>query len=163
MLDRLEWQTLEHRRSCARLTLLYKIVHHLVAVPLPQYLEQPVRLYRRSHPYGFRQLSTTKDYYKGITTEMLKSFWTCQSFGLVLKILSVRTIKYEQKRQVFVSPNEILSVKSFGLTLFDITVKLILVIKFLFPKTVIILSINHDLLKKNNWAEKYNWNRLFKI
>ena len=38
MLDRLEWQTLEHRRSCARLTLFYKIVHHLVAVPLPQYL-----------------------------------------------------------------------------------------------------------------------------
>ena len=26
--------------------------------------------------------------------EMLKSFWTCQSFGLILKILSVRTIKY---------------------------------------------------------------------
>ena len=26
--------------------------------------------------------------------EMLKSFWTCQSFGLILKILSVRTIRY---------------------------------------------------------------------
>ena len=29
-----------------------------------------------------------------IIAEMLKSFWTCQSFGLILKILSVRTIKY---------------------------------------------------------------------
>ena len=71
MLDRLEWQTLEHRRSCARLTLFYKIVHHLVAVPLPQYLVQPLRLSRRSHPYGFRQLSTPKDYYKYIFVLLL--------------------------------------------------------------------------------------------
>ena len=30
----------------------------------------------------------------GSVPEMSKSFWTCQSFGLILKILSVRTIKY---------------------------------------------------------------------
>ena len=29
-----------------------------------------------------------------LIAEMSKSFWTCQSFGLILKILSVRTIKY---------------------------------------------------------------------
>ena len=28
--------------------------------------------------------------------EMLKSFWTCQSFGLILKIVSVRTKKYTE-------------------------------------------------------------------
>ena len=44
MLDRLEWQTLEHRRSCARLTLFFKIVNHHVAVPLPEYLVQPSRI-----------------------------------------------------------------------------------------------------------------------
>ena len=77
MLDRLEWQTLEHRRSCARLTLFYKIVHHLVAVPLPQYLVQPVRLSRRSHPYGFRQLSTTKDYYKYSFFPLAVVQWNC--------------------------------------------------------------------------------------
>ena len=64
MLDRLEWQTLEHRRSCARLTLFIKIVHHHVAVPLPEYLVQPARIFRRSHPYGYSQISSTKDYYK---------------------------------------------------------------------------------------------------
>ena len=52
---------------------------------------------------------------------MLKSFWTCQSFGLILRILSVRTIKYAAEIFFFVSPNEILPVKSFGLTFFDIT------------------------------------------
>ena len=50
-----------------------------------------------------------------------KSFWPCQSFGLILKILSVRTMKYAAEIIFFVSPNEILPVKSFGLTLFDIT------------------------------------------
>ena len=64
MLDRLEWQTFEHRRSCARLTLFFKIVHHHVAIPLPEYLVQPARISRRSHPYGYRQISNTKDYYK---------------------------------------------------------------------------------------------------
>ena len=51
--------------------------------------------------------------------EILKSFLTCQSFGLILKILSVRTIKYAAEILFFVSPNEILPVKSFGLTFFD--------------------------------------------
>ena len=54
-------------------------------------------------------------------SEMLKSFWRCQSFGLILKILSVQIIKYAAEILIFVRLNEILSVKSFGLTLFDIT------------------------------------------
>ena len=33
--------------------------------------------------------------------EMSKSFWTCQSFGLILKILSVRTIKYAAEILIF--------------------------------------------------------------
>ena len=32
---------------------------------------------------------------------MSKSFWTCQSFGLILKILSVRTIKYAAEILIF--------------------------------------------------------------
>ena len=36
-----------------------------------------------------------------LVPEMLKSFWTCQSFGLILKILSVRTIKYEAEISIF--------------------------------------------------------------
>ena len=35
--------------------------------------------------------------------EMSKSFWTCQSFGLILKILLVRTIKYEAEILFFSS------------------------------------------------------------
>ena len=36
-----------------------------------------------------------------IYTEMLKSFWTCQSFGLISKILSVRKIKYVAETLIF--------------------------------------------------------------
>ena len=35
------------------------------------------------------------------TPELSKSFWTCQSFGLTLKILSVRTIKYAAEILIF--------------------------------------------------------------
>ena len=38
MLNQLNWQTLEERRSVARRCLFYKIVNDLVAVPIPDYL-----------------------------------------------------------------------------------------------------------------------------
>ena len=38
LLHELDWQTLEERRSVARLCLFYKVVNGLVAVPLPDYI-----------------------------------------------------------------------------------------------------------------------------
>ena len=64
MLDQLGWETLEHRGSCARLSLFHSIVYGHVAVPLPEYIVQPTRLTRNAHPLSFRQIPTSKDFYK---------------------------------------------------------------------------------------------------
>ena len=42
MLNTLGWRSLKNRRSDARLCLFYKIIHGLVAVPLPPYVQHPV-------------------------------------------------------------------------------------------------------------------------
>lgn len=65
MLDSLGWRTLEQRRADARLCLFYKIVYGLVAVPLPEYIH-PVNIssLRHCHSMAFRQLHTSRDYYK---------------------------------------------------------------------------------------------------
>ena len=39
MLDQLSWRTLEQRQADARLCLFYKMVHGIVAVPLPDYVQ----------------------------------------------------------------------------------------------------------------------------
>ena len=60
----LGWRTLEQRRADARLCLFFKMVYGLVAVPLPDYIEQSNRISRYCHSMTFRQLHTSKDYYK---------------------------------------------------------------------------------------------------
>ena len=44
--------------------LFYKIVYNLVAVPLPQYLNHPVRMTRHMHPLHLVQIPATASYYK---------------------------------------------------------------------------------------------------
>ena len=58
MIETLGWRSLAQRRAHARLCLFYKIIHGLVAVPLPSYIQLNTRISR------FRQLHTTIDYYK---------------------------------------------------------------------------------------------------
>ena len=60
----LGWRTLEQRRANARLCLFYKVVHGLVAVPLPDYIQYSNRISRYRHSMTFRQVSTSRDYYK---------------------------------------------------------------------------------------------------
>ena len=55
ILDWLGRETLEHRRSCARLSLFHGIVYG--HIPLPEYIVQPTRLTRSAHPLLFRQKS----------------------------------------------------------------------------------------------------------
>ena len=64
LMAQLGWQTLEQRRSVARLCLFYKIVNGLVAVPLPDYIQPAHRISRFCHSMTFRQIHTGKDYYK---------------------------------------------------------------------------------------------------
>ena len=44
MLTHLGWRSLEQRRNVSRLCLFYKIIHGLVAVHLPPYVEHPTRI-----------------------------------------------------------------------------------------------------------------------
>ena len=60
----LGWRTLEQRRADLRLCLFFKMVYGLVAVPLPDYIEQSNRISRYCHSMTFRQLHTSKEYYK---------------------------------------------------------------------------------------------------
>ena len=60
----LGWRTLEQRRADAGLCFFFKMVYGLVAVPLPEYIEQFNRISRYCHTMTFRQLHTSKDYYK---------------------------------------------------------------------------------------------------
>ena len=58
MLDSLGWRSLEDRRADARPILFYKIVYNLVAVPLPQYINHPVRMTRHMHPLQLQPVTT---------------------------------------------------------------------------------------------------------
>ena len=64
MLDQPSWRTLEQRRADARLCLFYKMVHGIVAVPLPDYVQPTHRVSRYCHSMTFRQIHTNRNYYK---------------------------------------------------------------------------------------------------
>ena len=64
MLNLLKWRSLENRRSDARILIFYKIIHGLVAVPMPPYICKPSRLTRHMHPLSYRQIQTPCNYYK---------------------------------------------------------------------------------------------------
>ena len=64
MQNQLGLRTLEQRRADARVIMLFKIIHGMVEIPLPQYFEQPSRMTRHSHPLGLRQIHTSGNYYK---------------------------------------------------------------------------------------------------
>ena len=64
MISTLGWRSLELRRVDARLCMFYKIVHSLVAIPVPAYFQTPMRRTRHMHPYYFRQVHTHSSYYQ---------------------------------------------------------------------------------------------------
>ena len=64
IIQKLGWRTLEQRRADARLCLFYKIIHGLVAVPLPDYIQYSNRISRYFHSMTFRQVHTSRDFYK---------------------------------------------------------------------------------------------------
>ena len=50
MMSNLGWRSLENRCYDARLTVFYKIVYGLVAIPFPSYFECPEVSIRHTHP-----------------------------------------------------------------------------------------------------------------
>ena len=62
--QQLNLRTLEQRRVDSKVIMMFKIIHGLVAIPVPPYFEQPMRLTRHSHPLALRQIHTTANYYK---------------------------------------------------------------------------------------------------
>ena len=64
MIATLGWRSLEQRWADAGLCLFYKIIHGLVAVTLPDYIEPNTRISRYCHSMTFRQLQTSTEYYK---------------------------------------------------------------------------------------------------
>ena len=60
----LNLRTLEQRRVNAKVITMFKIIHGLVAIPVPPYFEQPIRSTRHSHPLALHQIHTTAIYYK---------------------------------------------------------------------------------------------------
>ena len=64
MQNQLYLRSIEQRRAETRLIMLYKIIHGIVAIPLPSYFQQPLRMTRHRHPLAFTQIHTSNDYYK---------------------------------------------------------------------------------------------------
>ena len=51
--QQLNLRTLEQRRVDAKVIMMFKIIHGLVAIPVPPYFEQPMRSTRHSHPLHY--------------------------------------------------------------------------------------------------------------
>ena len=64
MLDHLHWKPLETRRNIAKITMLYKISHNLVAINPDLYITPQQSHTRHSHSLQFQTFSTTTDYFK---------------------------------------------------------------------------------------------------
>jgi hypothetical protein len=64
MLSHLGWPTLQQRRSEARLALMYKMVHGLVAINIGLYVTPVLRHTRHTHPYSFIQIQPRLEAYR---------------------------------------------------------------------------------------------------
>ena len=64
MLDALQWESLQSRRTQFQLTLLFKIINDLVDIRADDYLASSTGRTRQSHSKKYRQISTSTDSYK---------------------------------------------------------------------------------------------------
>ena len=64
MREELNWSLLEERRREARLTLFYKVVHGIVAVPVDNILIKSDSRTRSNHPYKFRQIQAKTEQFR---------------------------------------------------------------------------------------------------
>ena len=64
MIESLEWETLESRRTKIQLTMFFKIVHDLVDIPSSDYLIPSYSRTRSNHSKKYQQYHTKSDAYK---------------------------------------------------------------------------------------------------
>ena len=62
MLFRLGWPSLEQHREIAKTTMMYKILHNMVAVPFDKY-RAPITTYTRGHSQRFHQVAAHVNVY----------------------------------------------------------------------------------------------------
>ena len=74
MLEELNWDSLESRRTKIQLTLLYKIMNGMVDIPTSPYVTQASARTRSSHTMKLRQISRT-DAYKNSFFPRIIHFW----------------------------------------------------------------------------------------
>ena len=63
MLSQLQWESLEERRNKARLVMMYKVVHQLVAIPTTC-LVPALQVTRGNHGYKFRHIWARRECFK---------------------------------------------------------------------------------------------------
>ena len=63
MISTLGWDTLQKRRDLARLSMMYRIVHHLVDIPVEPYLTPSTGM-TRGHDSRFFQIRTSNTTYQ---------------------------------------------------------------------------------------------------
>ena len=73
MLKSLEWDTLEERRYKSRATMLFKIIHSLVAIPKAQLLQTTRET--RGNNTKFHQLRTTQAYHSNTFCPSAIKIW----------------------------------------------------------------------------------------
>ena len=76
MINNLGWEKLETRRLKARLTMMYKIKHELVAIPLPAIVTAPIRSTPR-HPHDYNNIYASTDAYKNSFFICTVKQWNC--------------------------------------------------------------------------------------
>ena len=64
MLNKLQWETLQHRRTKSKVIMLYKIIHQEVEIPIQHLLVTNTRVTRGTQANNIRQISTRVDVYK---------------------------------------------------------------------------------------------------
>ena len=75
MIADLGWDTLQKSRDFARLSMMYRIVHNLVDIPVEPYLT-PSTSMTRGHDSRFHQIRTTNNTYTQIFSQELSSCGT---------------------------------------------------------------------------------------
>ena len=79
------WNSLETRRNIAKVTMLCKIIHNLVAINPDFYISSQTSLTRHSHSLRYKPFSTSTDYFKFSFFPQLLSFG--MHYHLILSLL----------------------------------------------------------------------------
>ena len=77
MIDQLQWESLESRRSKIQLTLFFKVIHNLIDIPPANYLTHSTTRTRLTHSKKYRQFSPSTDSFKLSFFPRTVPLWNC--------------------------------------------------------------------------------------